>query len=779
MSYHHAWRFSALVLTLVAFFALPARPTAAAESPQLKVEFDDRGISSLMFGQQELLQSGEMNIKKIYQGGKFAPDMSGARITFDKATRTKTWVYPFAKVTCVYEIKDNRLDFNFRILNTSNISITGLEVDVAELKLPNEPNFPRIHRGVMWTNFSLKSLGNGGSPIVLPANFGTGWAVLCSSEFEDRMSLEWNTRPGGQALAKLAVGGERKAEFRNDSGQVLIVANNFATYNVSLRFGPPGSANGLELADDICKAYAARHPMQLNWPDRRPIGRDFIGNLLPRRTAEPSMDAPAKTKADPAFRQTILENADRIIKSCKADNLQGVVLWDIEGDQYPQITYVGDPRLVEVLQPEMDSVADEFFKKFRDANLPTGVCIRPTQIGVVEKNGVKVYTHTDAGDPVAQLAAKIQYAMKRWGCTMFYIDTNVVYEGGEGVLLSAADMKALLDRFPNILLIPELGYADLYAYSFPYGQMDMGNRGTPALIKAIWPDCSQCTTPIDGYDLYDAMVKMLSRRETLMWFANNINTPVNHARAEAAFVMQGPPKDFTGANLEKKIGLLKSKDPLTRYFAIVELGESNNPKVLPALQACLGEKDWVLQRAAVAALGEIGDPKAIGPLTDILRQSGSDMQTFAAHALRQIGKPALPALLDAATNMDTKIALAAVSAIGGLALPEAATPMCRLADSAKANLGVRAKAIQALGLIGNDVADEKVISTLETASDATLVRAAVTAVTYGNVTGPRAVKAIEALIEREKAKLADKTVEKLDPKWMSLLGHALNKAKGK
>jgi HEAT repeat protein len=305
----------------------------------------------------------------------------------------------------------------------------------------------------------------------------------------------------------------------------------------------------------------------------------------------------------------------------------------------------------------------------------------------------------------------------------------------------------------------------------------MGNRGTPALIKAIWPDCSQCTTPIDGYDLYDAMVKMLARRETLMWFSNNINTPVNHARVEAGYLMQGPPKALEGANLEKTIGLLKSKDPLTRYFAIVELGESNNPKALPALQACLGEKDWVLQRAAVAAMGQIGDAKAIGPLADILRQGASDMQTFAAHSLRLIGKPALPALLEAASNSDAKIALAAVSAIGGLALPEAAGPMCRLVDNAKATVAVRAKAIQSLGLIGNDVADEKVLSILETSSDATLLRAAATAVTYGNITGPRAVKAIQTIIDREKSKLADKTVEKLDPKWMALLGHALSKAK--
>ncbi len=48
--------------------------------------------------------------------------------------------------------------------------------------------------------------------------------------------------------------------------------------------------------------------------------------------------------------------------------------------------------------PEMDEYADAFFRKFLDAGLKTGVCIRPSRIIPNPKGGWK---HQQVDDPVA------------------------------------------------------------------------------------------------------------------------------------------------------------------------------------------------------------------------------------------------------------------------------------------------------------------------------------------------------------------------------------------
>ena len=47
-------------------------------------------------------------------------------------------------------------------------------------------------------------------------------------------------------------------------------------------------------------------------------------------------------------------------------NAQGMITWDIEGQEYPHATsYIGDPRKVSLLAPEMEPMADAYFAKFR------------------------------------------------------------------------------------------------------------------------------------------------------------------------------------------------------------------------------------------------------------------------------------------------------------------------------------------------------------------------------------------------------------------------------
>src|SRR5206468_1864375 len=84
----------------------------------------------------------------------------------------------------------------------------------------------------------------------------------------------------------------------------------------------------------------------------------------------------------------VLSLADSSISILKSMNAQGMVTWDIEGQQFPHSTsYVGDPTQFATLAPEMAGIADAYFKKFTDAGLRVGICIRPQQFVLAPGGG--------------------------------------------------------------------------------------------------------------------------------------------------------------------------------------------------------------------------------------------------------------------------------------------------------------------------------------------------------------------------------------------------------
>ena len=86
------------------------------------------------------------------------------------------------------------------------------------------------------------------------------------------------------------------------------------------------------------------------------------------------------------------------------------MIWDIEGEPPGAAIYVGDPRAMGSLSPEMEfkangrPVADEYFKIFADAGLRTGLTIRPTRYRVT---GDRVGIQDRAPNVANELAAKV------------------------------------------------------------------------------------------------------------------------------------------------------------------------------------------------------------------------------------------------------------------------------------------------------------------------------------------------------------------------------------
>jgi len=185
--------------------------------------------------------------------------------------------------------------------------------------------------------------------------------------------------------------------------------------------------------------------------------------------------------------------------------------WDIEGQEYPHaISYLGDPRS---LPPEMESVADEYFKVFADAGLRTGVTIRP-QVPVRTAYGSNVQ-QIGAADPAMALDAKLSYAKKRWGCTLFYVDSN----GDPNVPFPAEIFIRLSERHPDILLIPEHENAQYYTASAPYRCYgNLKQLGTPEAVRRIYPQAFSCVAVAhaDPAPVKDRLVEDVRRGDILI-----------------------------------------------------------------------------------------------------------------------------------------------------------------------------------------------------------------------------------------------------------------------
>ncbi len=235
----------------------------------------------------------------------------------------------------------------------------------------------------------------------------------------------------------------------------------------------------------------------VRWPDRRPIGSLVLATAATNwRTnprgwfLDPQIDVQTPNGVS-RFHHQLREWADRSILILEDMNAQGMITWDIEGEQFPHpITYVGDPALTSLLAPEMAGVADEYFARFRRAGFRVGVTVRPQQFKRTLSGGKQ----EEVADPSDQLIRKIRYAKQRWGATLFYIDSN----GYPGWPLSADSIAKVAGAVPGVLLIPESKNISYYAFTAPYGELRKGAYSTPGLVRVLYPEAFSVLNTADG-----------------------------------------------------------------------------------------------------------------------------------------------------------------------------------------------------------------------------------------------------------------------------------------
>jgi hypothetical protein len=379
--------------------------------------------------------------------------------------------------------------------------------------------------------------------------------VVAGTTQADRpLTLLWEGSGADSAALRAVIGDERAPEIYDGLWNVRpIKPGATEIVQVGLRFGAADQP-ALVVGADFLEAFRSAHPLVLNWPDRRPIAMAQLsaetdwGKGNPRgwwglRDNGADIDTPAGRAI---FDTWIMGYADQLIAVADKAGSQGVIVWDLEGKQYPGGVYYGDPRIMQYTAPEMEAMADAFFKRLTDAGLRVGVCIRPTQIypkavpdDEVEQYrphkffaempyhetwdtfnlksfGLEFWAYGELGlrestpltdikrSPVERLDAKIKYCQERWGATLFYIDTNHFNRSREkrapnaaggyditqnwgAALIKAEDWEDLCRRHPDVLLIPEHEYPQYWASTAPYRQPPHDGT-TPELVRAIYPE---------------------------------------------------------------------------------------------------------------------------------------------------------------------------------------------------------------------------------------------------------------------------------------------------
>jgi hypothetical protein len=518
--------------------------------PGLDFLVSDHGLGSLSFNGQSLLASphgGELQpaqslFRKANDAAIDKPSSPAAR---SQAKDAVDLTYPWGSVSCAYSKKgESEIVMRIGITNSSKEAIPDMSVRLMELNFPSVPDGMTLEAGMFGFGFKGKPAQLGTYPLladpefvvpIVRVDYGNSTLNFCSDDVESLVGvLNPTNRPA------------------NTSYPFLIACRNIGpgstkTFTVSLRFGPSASSVR-DLSADVLKRYAGKYPFQVKWSDHRPIGAIFLASsgirlpTNPRRWIVNEGKLDVSTDAGKAiFRGALLKLADSSVKVLKETNAQGMITWDPEGQEFMQSVYYGDPRLTPTLAPEMEfknegtvPVIDEYFARFRSAGFKVGVCIRPQQITMVD--GKPVQGVADDEHAAEVLKSKIEYARKRWGCTLFYIDSTV---GKTHLALSPDVFKSVADAYPDVLLMPENESMRYFACSAPLNSyVHHKITSTPVGARMVYPKAFSVLLAPEGFrpEDDDALVDAVRNGDILIfnsWYKNQGVTKIEEIYGKA------------------------------------------------------------------------------------------------------------------------------------------------------------------------------------------------------------------------------------------------------
>lgn len=275
-----------------------------------------------------------------------------------------------------------------------------------------------------------------------------------------------------------------------------------------------------------------------DWANHGPIGQFFScggtqtpGNLWGYGVNHKTYDLTTQAGLG-QLRSDLLLAADHSIANLKGVKGQGIIVWDFDGVQPGWPGYIGDPPGIPTFSAPILPIADAFFRKFHEAGLAVGVCIRADLLVIVDgKPHVQKYYET-LEEAITDLDAKISFAVQRWGATLFYIDSYGNGPVTQSPVYTSYVFETLLKKHPGVLLIPEAGGTMVpptgtineFNASAPFNVLRNHNfTSTPLTVRAVYPGAF-CVINISDADMakyYDELVKSFARGDIPLfrcWF---------------------------------------------------------------------------------------------------------------------------------------------------------------------------------------------------------------------------------------------------------------------
>lgn len=494
---------------------------------QVSVSFNNSGLSTLSYSWTNVLAYGDLRVPKVVFRDQYGNLLNGSlnsTLQFNPSSYQLKRQFSWGVVSSTYVPRGSSLDLDLTITNTSPWTLQAFTVEPLGLHLPNKPSEYHGTNPMLATNI--------GEPSVVRLTYGANSVVLTNRDVLQPLLIgfPWSFDPPANQTFPLRVHSDRDSMYPTNLPTIVrpIAPGATDTYRLSLRFGLSLSSTQ-SFVNDIYNSFREKFPETVAWKDRRVIGSLIMASAAQGWAKNPRgwFNDPSIDVTTPAgiarFEAQALSWADGAVAELRRLNAQGGIVWDIEGEQYPHATtYIGDPRLQPQLAPELNRIVDQFFAKFRDAGLRTGVCIRPQQLVVA--NGQA--SQQTVEDPTQLLLAKIAYAKNRWGATLFYVDSN----GDPNLPIDPSVFRRIQSAHPDILLIPEHETTGYYGFSAPYQELRQNIASTPASVRNIYPNAFSVINVQDGpiQSRFNELVTAVQRGDILMtrgWWpdpANNL-----------------------------------------------------------------------------------------------------------------------------------------------------------------------------------------------------------------------------------------------------------------
>ncbi|MFW5893563.1 MAG: hypothetical protein ACOCUY_00310 [Verrucomicrobiota bacterium] len=443
-------------------------------------------------------------------------DTEAKSVSVDPQTQTVTQTYDWGELRVRHTLEDDVLRMRMFLENRTERPIANFRLSLLDLALSKVPE-PGKRR-------SDNVQSTVGKPVAIRAKAGKAQVFACYESIAPPLRFGYGAarEDADGNVYPLVVAGGAKMQPRGEltiprQGLPHIPPGETLEVEFTLRIAPEGTHRHIVLKP-FFKNYQEFWSPTLDWPDRRPIGATFlfsewgkeqtlfgVEGTNPRRYWSPITDTVDvfSPHGRDILRRALTRLAHRTVDALTEMDAQGAILWNLEG-AFHATGFVGDPRMLPIISPELEDGMDDYFRILREAGFRVGCTIRHPQVqwrgnkwaqGVGNANPERDPLHDDFHKlipdhtpwwqvyPIAErLSRKIDYAKKRWGATIFYYDTsNIMYfYGGNNQKKFSSEPHAHIYRkiredHPDVLIIPEIAkHSASLSQIAPYGQTGFG-----------------------------------------------------------------------------------------------------------------------------------------------------------------------------------------------------------------------------------------------------------------------------------------------------------------